>query len=66
MKNILNLANEFIMPRVKQRFDDTCFKLALDCFDEMESIFSVSGKSDEKSKNLIEEARAIFKKHGFD
>ena len=54
------------MPRVKQRFDDTCFKLALDCFDEMESIFSVSGKSDEKSKNLIEEARAIFKKHGFD
>ena len=55
------------MPRVKQRFDDTCFKLALDCFDEMESLFSAaSGKSDEKSKNLIEEARAIFKKHGFD
>ena len=38
------LANEFIMPRVKQTLDDTCFKLALDCFDEMEGIFNMSGK----------------------
>ena len=53
--------NEFIMPKIKLKLDEHCFKLALDCFDEMLDIFKASGKEDEKSENLIDEAREIFK-----
>jgi len=58
-------ANEFVVKKIKAQLDSDCFKLSLDCFDEMENILSATGKEDDKSKRLIQEARDIFSKHGY-
>lgn len=60
------LANEFIMPKVRQKLDDESFKFSLDCLDEIENILKMSGKEDENSQKMIQEARDTYQKFGFE
>ena len=54
------------MPRVQALLDDESFKFALDCLDEVDNIIAMSGKQDEKSTQMVQETREVYKKFGFE
>lgn len=54
------------MPKVRQKLDDESFKFSLDCLDEIENILKMSGKEDENSQKMIQEARDTYQKFGFE
>ena len=65
LENIF-LANEFIMQKLRAKIDDATFKFGLDCLIECENILKMSGKEDEKSQEMIDDARATYQKLGIE
>ena len=54
------------MQKLRAKIDDATFKFGLDCLIECENILKMSGKEDEKSQEMIDDARATYQKLGIE